>query len=32
MKKFHRDIAQRQQAARVRVINWPHCLGFLDRH
>ncbi len=31
MGRFHREIAERQREARVRVIKWPHYLGFLDR-
>src|SRR6185312_5264430 len=28
---FHREIADRQRAASVHVIRWPHHLGFMDR-
>jgi fatty acid desaturase len=31
MKEFHIQIADRQREARVRVIKWPHYLGFMDR-
>jgi len=31
MKEFHREIAEHQQASNVRVIKWPHYLGFMDR-
>lgn len=31
MKELHREIAQQQRAAGVRVIAWSHGLGFLDR-
>jgi len=31
MKRFHLEIAARQQEAGVHVISWPHYLGFLDR-
>jgi hypothetical protein len=30
MKELHQQIAEQQKSAGVKVIKWPHALGFLD--